>query len=67
MEIKNKRVKKSEATYTNTEFAIFYKNDEVEKLIILGYGEEKKETIIRLNKKELEKLIKLINQKNNKQ
>ena len=49
--------------HTHTEFAIFYKNDEVEKLIILGYGEEKKETIIRLNKKEVEKLIKLINKK----
>ena len=49
MEIKNKRVKKSEATYTSTEFGIFYKNDEVEKLIIFGYGEEEKETIIRNN------------------
>ena len=63
MEIKNKRVKKSEATYIHTEFAIFYKNDEVEKLIILGYGEEEKETIININKKEVEKLLKLINKK----
>ena len=63
MEIKNKRVKKSEEIYTSTEFGIFYKNDEVEKLIIWGNGEEGKETIIRLNKEELEKLIKLINKK----
>ena len=63
MKIKNKRVKKSEAIYTRTEFAIFYKNDEVEKLIILGYREEEKETIISINKKEVEKLVKLINKK----
>ena len=63
MEIKNKRVEKNSVTYTGTEFGIFYKNDEVEKLIIWGNGEEGKETIIRLNKEELEKLIKLINKK----
>ena len=62
MEIKKQASKKSEATYTHTEFAIFYKNDEIERLIILGYGENE-ESIIKLNKKEIEKLIKLINKK----
>ena len=44
MEIKKKASKKNEETYTSTEFAIFYKNDEVERLIILGYRNKKRKT-----------------------
>ena len=63
MEIKNKRVKKQVNTFKHCEFAIFYEENRANKLIILGYGEEQKEVKIIINKDEIKKLKKLINEK----